>query len=130
MNIPSEKLIEIAKLFLECQRVKENQWTEFSFVFEFGEGHISNSGFLYNGDDVIPATAKIKDYPVLLGDTLLTLRELVYKECGHNFIQLLFQMESKTNRFKVDFEFDDPKRWKITPSNMFEMREKLRPVFN
>ena len=39
-------------------------------------------------------------------------------------------MDNKTKRFKIDFEFDDPTRWAITPNNMFEMREKLRPKFD
>ncbi|ELR64582.1 hypothetical protein C942_02395 [Photobacterium marinum] len=39
-------------------------------------------------------------------------------------------MEFETKRFKIDFEFDDAKRWAITPGNMLEMREKLRPQFD
>ncbi|KLV04006.1 hypothetical protein ABT56_15355 [Photobacterium aquae] len=129
-RIPDEKLIELASLFLETKDVKDNDWTECCFVFEFGEGHVSNSGYLYDGDEVTPAIASIECYPVLLGYKLLELRELIYSECGHKFIQLLFQMENKTKRFKIDFEFDDPKRWAITPCNMFEMRERLKPVFD
>ncbi len=60
MNIPNEKLINIVLLFLECKKVKENPWTELAFVFEFDEGHVSNSGYLYNGDAIRPATAKLK----------------------------------------------------------------------
>ncbi|ELR64583.1 hypothetical protein C942_02396 [Photobacterium marinum] len=40
--------------------MKENPWTELAFVFEFDEGHVSNSGYLYNGDAIRPATAKLK----------------------------------------------------------------------
>ena len=130
MNIKDETLIEIAGLFLRCKKVEENPWTEFVFVFEFGEGHISNSGFLYNGEKVRPATASIEDEQLLLDNTLEQLREEIYQQCGDKFNQLLFQMENETKRFKIDFEFDDPKRWTITPSNMFEMREKLRPKFD
>ena len=130
MNIEDNVLNEIATLFLRCKKVKENPWTECVFVFEFGEGHISNSGFLYNEDDIRPATASIDEEKLLLGDTLSVLRDSIYKQCGHKFNQLLFQMENETKRFKIDFEFDDPKRWAITPSNMFEMREKLRPRFD
>jgi len=130
MNISDETLMEIAQLFLRCRKVKENPWTEFAFVFELGQGHISNSGFLYNEDKVRPATASIEEEKLLLGDALMALREDIFKECGHKFNQLLFQMENETKRFKIDFEFDDPTRWAITPNNMFEMREKLRPKFD
>jgi len=119
--------MNIAELFLRCKKVLENTWTEFTFVFEFGEGHISNSGFLYTGDKVRPATASIEEDRLLLGNTLEQLREDIYQQCGKKFNQLLFQMENETKHFKIDFEFDDQKRWVITPNNMLAMREKLRP---
>lgn len=130
MNIEDRTLTDIVELFLRCKKVKENPWTELAFVFEFGDGHISNSGFLYNGDSVRPATASIDEEKLLLGDTLSALREDIYQQCGHKFNQLLFQMENETKRFKIDFEFDDPTRWAITPSTFFDMREKLRPKFD
>lgn len=42
MNIKQDTLMSIAELFLRCKKVQENKWTEFTFVFEFGEGHMSN----------------------------------------------------------------------------------------
>ena len=96
---------------------------------KFGDGHVSNSGFLYNKESIRPATASIEDDRLLIGDTLLELREKIYQQCGEKFNQLLFQMENETKRFKIDFEFDDPERWVVTPNNMLEMRKKLRPEF-
>ncbi|WP_219704344.1 hypothetical protein [Marinomonas lutimaris] len=130
MNIKDEVLQEITQMFLRCEDVLEYEWTELVFVFEFGDGHVSNSGFLYNGQEITPATASIANDKLLLRNSLKALREDVYQECGYRFNQLLFQMENKTKRFKIDFEFEDPKKWAITPDNMFEMREKLRPNFN
>lgn len=130
MNIKDETLAEIAKLFLRCEDVIDNPWTELVFVFEFYEGCTSNSGFLYNGNKIRPACASIEDNELLLDNKLKKLREDIYEQCGHKFNQLLFQMENETKRFKIDFEFDDPERWAITPASFFEMREKLRPNFN
>ncbi|MGF1691102.1 hypothetical protein [Photobacterium kagoshimensis] len=129
MNIANDDLMNIAQLFLRTEDVNDYEWECCAFVFEFGEGHISNSGFLYNGQKVIPATADIDGERLLLGDTLMALREDIFKQCGHKFIQLLFQMENETKRFKIDFEFDDATRWAITPATMFDMREKLKPNF-
>lgn len=130
MKIAEDKLHEIAQLVLQCEDVLSFQWTELVFVFELGEGYVSNSGFLYDAEEITPASASIEDEQLLLDNTLEQLREDIYQQCGEKFNQLLFQIENKTKRFKIDFEFDDPKRWAITPSNMFEMREKLRPKFD
>ncbi|AZN34771.1 MULTISPECIES: hypothetical protein [unclassified Pseudoalteromonas] len=130
MNIKDEALMDIAQLFLRCSDLIDYEWKEVTFVFEFGEGCTSNSGFLYDGEEITPAAASIEDEQLLLDNTLEQLREDIYQQCGEKFNQLLFQMENETKRFKVDFEFDNPNRWAITPSNMFEMREKLRPKFD
>ncbi|TMO50020.1 hypothetical protein CWC05_09980 [Pseudoalteromonas ruthenica] len=130
MNISVERLQQIADLFLRCKDVVGNPWTAFAFVFEFNEGHIANSGFLYNNDKVEPATARIEDDLLLLEDTLLEFREEVYEQCDWRFIKLLFQMDGETERFKIDFEFEDKNRWEIHPGNMMEMREELRPHFD
>ncbi|WP_022945452.1 hypothetical protein [Pseudoalteromonas ruthenica] len=130
MNIPAERLQYIADLFLRCNKVGQNPWTELAFVFEFSEGHVANSGFLYNGEAVRPASASIEEEPLLLRDTLREFREEVYEQCDWRFIKMLFQMESETGRFKIDFEFEDKSRWEIHPGNMMEMREQLRPHFD
>ncbi|WP_157576220.1 hypothetical protein [Pseudoalteromonas sp. SW0106-04] len=130
MNIPTERLQYIADLFLRCEDVAENLWTAFTFVFEFNDGHMANSGFIYNAEAVRPASAEIEDDPLLLDDTLLEFREEVYEQCDWRFIKMLFQMESETGRFKIDFEFEDKSRWEIHPGNMMEMREQLRPHFD
>ena len=129
MNIDNEKVLEIAKCILQCDDVIDNEWHELTFVFDIAEGHIANSGFLYHEDKIRPAVADIEDQPILLEDKIVELRELVFKECGHKFKQLLFQMESKTNRFKIDFEFDDATRWAISPAKIKEMRVLLKPNF-
>ena len=129
MNIKDEVLMDIAQLFLRCSDLIDYEWKQVTFVFELGEGCTSNSGFLYDGEVITPAAASIEDEQLLLDNTLEQLREDIYQQCGEKFNQLLFQMENETKRFKIDFEFDDPKRWAISPSNMFEMREKLRPKF-
>jgi len=129
MKIADDKLHEIAQLILQCEDVLSFQWTELVFVFEFGGVHVSNSGFLYDGQEVTPATTSIAQEKLRLRNSLEALREDIFQQCGDKFNQLLFQMENETKHFKIDFEFDDPKRWAITPSNMFEMREELRPKF-
>jgi len=130
MKIDDKYIVEIGGLTLKCKDVVENKWKELTFIFDVAEGHIANSGFLYNGDKVRPASARIKENPLLLNEKINELRDKVYEESGHYFKQLLIQMENETNRIKIDFEFDDPQRWTIKPAKSQEMREKLRPKFD
>jgi len=130
MNIDDGDILELGELVLRCKKIIDNEWDCLAVVYDTGEGHIANSGFIYKDEVVSPVTTKIENSPLLLGDKILAFREKIYEECGHKFKQLLIQMESETNRIKIDFEFDDPERWSIKPAKLKEMREKLRPSFS
>ncbi|WP_281649118.1 hypothetical protein [Parendozoicomonas sp. Alg238-R29] len=130
MKISDQLIMEIGSMVLRCEDLMESDWDLVSFVFDVSDGHIANSGFIYVGDDVVPASAEIEDDPLLLDDKIVLLREEVALQCGEKFKQLLVQMESKRNRIKINFEFDDATRWSITPTRLKEMRESLRPEFN
>lgn len=129
MNIDSKHILELGELTLRCKKVQNNEWELLSFVFDVADGHIANSGFLYTKDKIRPASARIEADPLILDDKIVELRELIFKQCNEKFKQLLIQMEKKSGKIKIDFEFDDPSRWSITPANMKQIREELRPSF-
>jgi len=130
MNIDDKHILKISELILRCRKIIENDWGLVSIVYDVGEGHSANSGFLYNGNKIRPVSVGIDGEPTLLSNNILEFQEEVHKECGHKFKQLLIQMEKETGRIKIDFEFDDPDRWAIKPSKIKEMREALRPDFS
>ena len=129
MNIDDKFVMDIGKSILCCKKVVENDWDSLVFVFDAAEGHIANSGFLYSLDSVRPASARIESDPMLLNNQIRDLREKIFDQCNAKFRQMLVQMESQSGRIKIDFEFDDPSRWTIKPSNIKQMREELRPNF-
>ena len=107
-----------------------DNWQSLSVVIDIHEGHSANSGYIYFNDDVDPFMAdspNISKWTNLLQD----LRECFHKETGHYLKQMLVQIGNGEDecRMNTEFEFDDPHRWSITPANMKEMKEKLRPVF-
>ncbi|CAM3504813.1 hypothetical protein [Parendozoicomonas haliclonae] len=130
MKIDDKIVLEIGAMILQCEDVMESKWDFVSFVFDISDNHIANSGFLYIDDEISPASAEIEDDPLRLDDKIITLREKVRQQYGESFKQLLIQMESKQNRIKINFEFDNPERWSINPKNIIDMREHLRPVFD
>ncbi len=130
MNINDKYVYDIGELILQCEDVVDSHWQLLSVVYDTGEGHTANSGFLYTEDEISPISVSIPGQRFLLRNTILEFRDVVYEETGHKFKQLLIQMEKETGRIKIDFEFDDPDRWAIKPSKLKEMREALRPQFD
>ena len=130
MKINDKHVLEIGELVLRCKKVVENDWDLLSVVFDTGEGHIANSGFLYFGDKVRPVSVSIEKEPLLLDDKIFKLRDKIYRQCGEKFKQILIQMENVTHRIKVDFEFEDGGRWSIKPAKLRKIREELRPDFS
>jgi hypothetical protein len=129
MNIDTKYVLELGNLILRCQKVINNEWEMLSLVYDTDGGHSANSGFLYANEKIRPFSASIEGSPLLVRDSILMFREKIYEETGKYFKQLLIQIEKKTNRIKIDFEFENPERWSMSPSKIKEMREYLRPNF-
>lgn len=109
--------------------INQEDWQSASFIFEVGNGYITNSGYIYTEEKIIPAIAEIEDDIDLIDEDVLELRDSIQGESGSRFIKLLVQI-SREGNIKVDFEFDDLSRWKVTPVNMEVMREEIRPDFS
>ena len=74
--------------------------------------------------------ADIDDAPMTIDNKIREFQSALKEKYGKKFKQLLVQMEKESGRIKIDFEFDDPKRWNMGPSNYIKMREALRPDFD
>ncbi|MFK7161351.1 hypothetical protein V6U78_09920 [Marinospirillum sp. MEB164] len=128
MNIDSRYIQELGELILRCEDVVETEsWDALAFVFDVGDGHMANSGFIYVGDKVIPASARPEFDMMALDNKILEFREAIRQACEYEFVQLLIQMTSVGN-IHIDFEFNDRERWNMGPANYRAMRENLRPT--
>lgn len=127
MNINDEYVHDIGVLILQCEKVINNPWTSLSVVYDTGEGHTANSGFLYTEDSITPISVRIAGQPLLLRNKILELRNVIFEQTGDKFKQLLIQMVKDPVRVKIDFEFEDRSRWSISPRNRKTIREELRP---
>ena len=127
MNIDPKYIQELGELILRCEDVEETEnWDGLAFVFDVGDGHMANSGFMYVGDKVIPSSAEVESDIMVLDNKILEFREAIRQACGHEFVQLLIQMTS-SGKIHIDFEFNDRERWNMGPANYRAMRENLRP---
>jgi hypothetical protein len=120
---------EIGKEILNAKGLMNREWSSLSLVIDLGEGHFAQSGYLYTQTDVDPFTAITAERRKL--STLCNeLKDVIKEESDSNIKQLLVQIRNDDSQMKINFEFENANRWSITPSNMVEMKEMLKPVFD
>jgi hypothetical protein len=45
-------------------------------------------------------------------------------------VKILVQFDRDSGKYEVTFEDDDASRWKVTPANIDQISEELRPHFD
>lgn len=108
------------------ETIGDRKWIEFSIVFEVDEDGdiISLSGYAFLQEpeyapfviDIDDVEGEVKGY-----------RDWLAKDTGEGFKKMLLQFNRDSGRVQADFEYDDPMRWKVTPNNIDQMIEDLRP---
>jgi len=114
---------------LMSEDLSDNDWVSLSLVIELAEGVYSESGYLYCNDEVKPFSVETDD-PLAMRHISKELSVSIKKESNSDVVQILVQIRQKDLKVKIDFEYENKSRWSITPSNMQQMKENLRPVFD
>jgi hypothetical protein len=120
---------EIGKEVLRAKDLLDNDWDSLSLVVDLSNGHFAQSGYLYTSRDTVPFTA-ITPERRKLSQLCNDLKGQIQEESDSSIKQMLIQIRYQDSKMKIDFEFDNVSRWAITPSNMNEMKEALRPSFD
>lgn len=119
----------IAEAVRICADRKLDGWESLTLVFDIDGGSLANSGFLYKDGTVQAFSARLSENPKLLSGKVRKLSTNMVETLGQSFCQLLLQMGEEPGQIRIDFEFEDPKRWAVTSANLKAMRERLRPRF-
>lgn len=122
----SELSTEIGQEILNSRDLQNKKWESLALVIDLSEGHFSQSGYLYSLDDAEPFTA-ISSERRKLSSLCQSLKEKIKSESSADILQMLVQIKSYDMSIKIDFEFQNPSRWSITPNNMDKMKETLKP---
>jgi len=103
-----------------------DRWQGLSLIFdEIDEAGVGMSGYMYAGDKVIPVLPQSNSTEI--EEAVLALREATIAPDGSKWHGCLVQLSRPGPEIGIEFEFDDPLRWKITPRNYEHMMEALRP---
>jgi hypothetical protein len=121
----SNQLIhEIGALIVQSPRIAALDWKHLAFVANVEPGHKTISGFAYDQSG--------KSRPTSPGsmealNKLAQLREAMQADGKAPWTACLIRIQRDTGKIAMDFDYDTPPRWAITPATVREMAEKLRP---
>lgn len=123
---PERLIREILNTGRLDKRNENPNWNEFSIVFVFDdEGDVfSTYGYVYAPDMRWHTTSVNK--PDVRNEVRKYIAELKSPD-GKAPVKMLVQFNRRTNRYNVDFEYEDASRWKVTPENLDAIREQFRP---
>ncbi|KZL25136.1 hypothetical protein [Pseudovibrio sp. Ad37] len=130
MELNLELLASIVRGVVKDEDFLENKpnfnWEEFSAVFSLDEdGDISsNFGYAY---DLNSDYCAFSVDPDSVETSIRTYRDWLSGEADKGFIKMLLQFNRDSGQVQADFEYDDEMRWKVTPNNIDDMIEELRP---
>ena len=125
----TELVEDIYKEVCESTNLENVDWEAITVVCDLNEGHFSQSGFLYKtSEKAEPFTVKSSERR-RFSNLCKSLSEELKSETGEGLVQLLIQVSNLGN-INIDFEFDDSQRWMISPGNIDQMKEALRPKFD
>lgn len=125
----TELVEDIYKEVCKSTNLVNVDWEAITVVCDLNEGHFSQSGFLYKTfEKAEPFTVKSSERR-RFSNLCKSVGEKLKSETGKDLIQLLIQVSSLGN-INIDFDFDDSQRWVISPGNIGQMKEALRPKFD
>lgn len=113
---------------IENLRTEEHDWSSFSLIVGLENGEAQRTwGYLYWPGSKSSATSVRPSFLKSAVAAYLADRYLP----GDGFpVAMLVQFDRDLGQYEVTFEDHDASRWKVTPNNIDEIPEALRPDFS
>ncbi len=100
------------------------EWDYAGWVFETRDGSsYGGEVFRYNGNTRITLDMGLEQRPT--GQAFFRLREITAGDDGKPWIKCLAAVRRADKALRIYFEFQDEKRWRITPANTENARQIL-----
>ncbi len=120
--VADQALLRIGAMIVQDERYAGRDWDGIAVVALVDDDSVDMTGFVYDASGkATPGTPRNPD----LMDELEDFR----RATGANgkWRAVLLQIRKPAITVKVRFEYDDPKKWKVTPANMDALKEEFRP---
>lgn len=123
-NAADLALQELGQSVMTDERLADTPWQAIALVIQI-EPRRSLFGYRYHEDgnwraDTPAAARQTLEKARALAEAMRVPGRTMWKAC-------LLQISRPGPKLKADFEYDDPSRWNITPANLKQRVEELRP---
>jgi hypothetical protein len=120
----SESIQELATMLVDDPEIASREWDHLAVVATVSKGSSKASGFAYlhNGKAVPTGPANFEFLK-----KVEELRRAMHEPGKEPWQAMLIRVDSSSGKFTADFEYERPDKWRISPANVREMAETLRP---
>lgn len=118
-----ELLFELGGLMVNSEAVTAEEWSSLALVV-IRDGSWSVSGLLYTDDDPDDAVPFLPDEE--FDDLVPDFHDATLVDGKPGWVSCLFQIKRADMQLRLTFEYDDARRWAITPSNRAAIVAALR----
>lgn len=122
---PTDLVHEVGRLIVQDKQINSHPWQSLALVIVL-DGASSMSGYVYDAEG--RSTPELPDNNEIFG-ACKRLRDAMQQDnpTKQPWKAALFQIRRPDMKATFQFEYDDPRRWKVTPRNFTTMPEELRP---
>ncbi|NTE89614.1 hypothetical protein [Agrobacterium rubi] len=125
MSENSELVEDLVGAIINSDQIERQNWQTFSLVIAFQDERVSETyGYSY---DVEGDWEAFSVRPRLVNAEAGSYRDWLKQENDKAVIKMLVQFNRASSKFNVDFEYENPARWSVTPSNLNEITKELHP---
>jgi len=115
---------EIGSLLVNDPAYRDSDWDGIAVVTIVEGGTVQVSGYTYrNGDKPKPSLPRSYD----LDDRFEELCNAMQTPDGGKWKTALVKIRRDTGKITIDYDYDNPLRWKVTPLNLTTLPEEMRP---
>ncbi len=114
---------ELGAAILNNPKVAGHPWQRYALVARLDAQQSKLNGFAY---DALGAYQPVTPKGIEVHDKLAALREATRVDGKQPWGACVVRIDRATQKITVDFEYDHPERWDVTPQNVAEVAERAR----
>lgn len=126
--MPGDVTADLIRALVENMRGARDDWASLAIVIDLSARRISGThGYAYSPDG---STSAVASRPSGIAPAVEAYLDSRYTPDQEPPAKILVQFDRSSGKYEVTFEDDDVTRWKVTPANIEQISEELRPHFD
>lgn len=123
---PNELIHQIGAAIVTDPEYRDGNWDSIALVYDFVGGQKDRNGYLYRNPDYWEGSLPDDDDRVIL-KSMLELQSVMEQQMGKKWIKAVVQIKREEQSVDFIFEYDDAKRWHVSPANLEAVVAALKP---